>query len=76
MNKIKLSLVIPYRQRLGNIRLLFEGLVNQTIDGSQFEVLAGEMEYSGECVAACREYIDRLNITSVSLVPAIRDGGP
>ena len=65
MSGIKLSLVIPYKQRLDNIRLLFEGLVGQTMSSSQFEVIVGAMEYSGEYVDVCREYSDRLNITSV-----------
>jgi hypothetical protein len=65
MSEIKLSLVIPYKQRLDNIRLLFEGLVDQTMDRSQFEVIVGAMEYSAEYVDVCSEYIDRLNITTV-----------
>lgn len=65
MSEIKLSLAIPYKQRLDNIRILFEGLADQTMDSSQFEILVGAMEYSEEYVSACRRYIDRLNITTV-----------
>ena len=65
MSDIKLSLAIPYKQRLDNIRILFEGLTNQTMDSSEFEVIVGAMDYSEEYISLCREYIDRLNITSV-----------
>ena len=59
------SIVIPYKQRLDNIRLCFESLAEQTLDSSQFEVLVGAMEYSPEYVALCREFTGRLTIVSV-----------
>jgi glycosyltransferase involved in cell wall biosynthesis len=65
MSGTKLSLIIPYKRRLDNIRVLFEGLANQTMDSSQFEVIVGAMEYSEEYIAACSEYVDRLDIISV-----------
>jgi glycosyltransferase involved in cell wall biosynthesis len=65
MSDIKLSLAIPYKQRLDNIKILFEGLANQTMDSSQFEVIVGVMEYCEEYVSACRDFTDRLNIISV-----------
>lgn len=65
MSETKLSLIIPYKRRLDNIRVLFEGLANQTMDSSQFEVLVGAMEYSEEYIAVCREYEGRLDIVSV-----------
>ncbi|RKN44910.1 glycosyltransferase family 2 protein [Streptomyces hoynatensis] len=65
MNDVKLSLVIPYKGRLANLRTVFEALAHQTMDGSEFEVLVGAMEYSEEYVGACREFTGRLNIVSV-----------
>jgi glycosyltransferase involved in cell wall biosynthesis len=62
---VKLSLSIPYRQRLHNIKLAFEGLANQSMDKSEFEVIVSAMEYSEEYVIACRAFTDRLNIVSV-----------
>ncbi|MFI1357744.1 glycosyltransferase [Streptomyces sp. NPDC020898] len=62
---MKFSIVIPYKQRLDNIRLCFESLAEQTLDRSRFEVLVGAMEYSPEYVALCREFTDRLTIVSV-----------
>ncbi|MDT0345106.1 glycosyltransferase family 2 protein [Streptomyces litchfieldiae] len=61
----KFSIVIPYRQRLDNVRLAFASLAEQTLDADEFEVIVGAMEYSGEYIAACREFTDRLRITSV-----------
>jgi len=65
MSEIKLSLAIPYKQRLHNIEILFEGLAGQTMDSSEFEVIVGAMEYCEEYVSACRAFTDRLNIISV-----------
>jgi glycosyltransferase involved in cell wall biosynthesis len=62
---VKLSLAIPYKQRLDNLRIVFEGLANQTMDRAQFEVLVGAMEYSEEYLSACREFTDRIDIVSV-----------
>ncbi|MET9833435.1 glycosyltransferase [Streptomyces sp. NPDC006385] len=65
MSKPKFSIVIPYKQRLDNIRLCFESLAEQTLDSGEFEVLVGAMEYSPEYVALCREFTGRLTIVSV-----------
>lgn len=62
---MKLSLVIPYKQRLDNLRIMFEGLAQQTMDRSEFEVVVGAMEYSPEYVAACRQFSDRIDVVSV-----------
>jgi GT2 family glycosyltransferase len=62
---VKLSLSIPYKQRLHNIGLVFESLANQTMDRSEFEVVVSAMEYSGEYLAACRRFTRRINIVSV-----------
>ncbi|UNO39189.1 glycosyltransferase family 2 protein [Streptomyces sp. MST-110588] len=62
---LKLSIVIPYKQRLDNIRAVFTSLVDQTMDRARFEVVVGVMEYAPEYVALCREFTDRLSIVSV-----------
>jgi glycosyltransferase involved in cell wall biosynthesis len=62
---LKLTLSIPYKQRLHNLRVVFEGLVNQTMDPSEFEVLVAAMEYSHEYLDLCLEFADRINIVSV-----------
>jgi glycosyltransferase involved in cell wall biosynthesis len=61
----KVSVLIPYWQRLQNIRLAIEGLAEQTMDSAEFEVIVGAMEYSEEYVSLCREFTDRINIVSV-----------
>jgi glycosyltransferase involved in cell wall biosynthesis len=65
VSDLKFSIVIPYKQRLDNIKLVFASLADQTLPSSQFEVVVGAMEYSPEFVAACREFTDRITITSV-----------
>ncbi|WP_331751313.1 glycosyltransferase (plasmid) [Streptomyces sp. NBC_00715] len=65
MRKVKLSVVIPYKARLDNIRLCFESLAEQSMDPAAFEVLVGVMEYEPEYVTLCREFSDRLTIISV-----------
>ncbi|GAB2610269.1 hypothetical protein GCM10027168_49030 [Streptomyces capparidis] len=61
----RISVVIPYRQRLENIRLALASLAEQTMDPAEFEVVIGAMEYAPEFVEACREFTGRLRITSV-----------
>jgi glycosyltransferase involved in cell wall biosynthesis len=65
MDNVKVSLAIPYKQRLDNLRIVLEGLAHQTMDSSEFEVLIGAMEYSDEYIKLCREFTDQLNIISV-----------
>jgi glycosyltransferase involved in cell wall biosynthesis len=65
MNKIKLSISIPYKQRLANISIVFEALANQTMKSSEFEVIIGAMEYSEEYLALCQKFTNRINIISV-----------
>ena len=43
MNKFKISVCIPYKQRLENLKIVFEALVNQTMPSSEFEVIIGAM---------------------------------
>ncbi|MEJ3746449.1 glycosyltransferase family 2 protein [Actinomycetes bacterium KLBMP 9797] len=65
MTAIKLSLSIPYRNRLDNLRLVFESLAEQTMARAEFEVVVGAMEYSADYVGLCREFLDRINVVSV-----------
>ncbi|MFJ7044997.1 glycosyltransferase [Streptomyces sp. NPDC101112] len=64
MDDLKFSVVIPYKQRLDNIRLVLSALAEQTMDHRDFEVLIGAMEYSPEFVSVCQEFTDRLTIVS------------
>jgi glycosyltransferase involved in cell wall biosynthesis len=61
----KFSIVIPYRDRLDNLRISLESLADQTLATTEFEVVIGAMEYSDQYLAVCREYGDRLDIVSV-----------
>ena len=45
----KISVCIPYKQRIENIEIVFDELSNQTMDTAEFEVIVGAMEYSEEC---------------------------
>jgi len=65
MEGVKFSVVIPYRRRLDNIRVVFESLAEQTMDPSRFEVIVGAIEYSEEFVRLCQEFTDRLTIIAV-----------
>ena len=61
MNGLKFSVVIPYRRREDNIRVVFESLAEQTMDRSRFEVIVGAIEYSAEFMRICQEFTSRLN---------------
>lgn len=65
MSNPLLSIVIPYKQRLENIRAVFTSLTEQTLPSSEFEVVVGVMEYCEDYVAMCRDFTDILEITSV-----------
>ncbi len=65
MQNLKLSVAIPYKQRLDNIQIAFEALAQQTMDPSEFEVVVGAMEYCEAYLAACRAFEQRLQIVSV-----------
>lgn len=62
---MKISVIIPYKKRLENIRLVFEAMAAQTMKKSEFEVVVGVMEYCEKYIAVCRQFIDRINIRSV-----------
>lgn len=65
MNKFKVSVCIPYKQRLENLKIVFEALVDQTMPSSEFEVIIGAMEYSKEFLELCLNFSNKINITSV-----------
>jgi GT2 family glycosyltransferase len=64
-SKMKVSLIIPYKGRFDNIKLLFESLANQTMAKNEFEAVVGVMEYCGEYTALCAGFQDRIRIISV-----------
>jgi hypothetical protein len=49
---VKLSVCIPYKARLDNLRITLEALVQQTMGAADFEVIIGAMEYSAELTTA------------------------
>ncbi|TDB78471.1 glycosyltransferase [Micromonospora sp. KC723] len=61
----KISVVIPYRNRLDNLRIALAALADQTLDAGEFEVVVGVLELDDEYLALCREYADRLTLVSV-----------
>jgi glycosyltransferase involved in cell wall biosynthesis len=65
MSDLQISVIIPYKQRLESLKAVLSALADQTMDASRFEVVVGVLEYSEGYVAACREFADRLQITSV-----------
>lgn len=65
MTDPKFSIVIPYRDRIDNLRIALEALSRQTLDTSEFEVIVGVMEYSDRYLEVCRDYRDRLTLVSV-----------
>jgi glycosyltransferase involved in cell wall biosynthesis len=65
MFHFKISVIIPYKQRLHNLRLALQALANQTLPRSDFEVVIGAMEYCDDYMALCREFSSRINIVSV-----------
>jgi glycosyltransferase involved in cell wall biosynthesis len=62
---VKLSVCIPYKARLDNLKIALEALARQTMSTADFEVIIGAMEYSTELIAACAPFCDRLNLVTV-----------
>lgn len=61
----KISVIIPYRQRLENIRIVLRALAAQTMNTAEFEVIIGVMEYSADYIKACLPYTETLRIESI-----------
>ena len=62
---VRLSVCIPYKARLDNLKIALEALARQTMSAADFEVVIGAMEYSTELIAACADFCDRLNLVTV-----------
>lgn len=58
----KISVAIPYRQRIDNLRLCLQALSEQTVRGADLEVIVGAMDYDPELGELVRSFLDRLNI--------------
>ncbi|MFE2377230.1 glycosyltransferase family 2 protein [Streptomyces sp. NPDC059398] len=65
MTDMRFSIVIPYKQRLNNIRAVLTSLCEQDLEPWSFEVVIGAMEYDPAFVALCEEFTGRLRIVSV-----------
>ena len=65
MARVKLSVCIPYKARLDNLKIALEALARQTMSAADFEVIIGAMEYSTDLIAAGASFCDRLNLVTV-----------
>jgi glycosyltransferase involved in cell wall biosynthesis len=59
------SIVIPYKDRLHNARVVLSAIADQTLPASRFEVVLGVLEYDPEFARMCAEFTDRVDIVSV-----------
>ena len=62
---MKLSVCIPYKARLDNLRIALEALAQQTMHAGDFEVIIGAMEYSTELIDLRSAFCGRLNVVTV-----------
>jgi glycosyltransferase involved in cell wall biosynthesis len=65
VNSVKLSICIPYKQRLDNIQIVFESLARQTMNINDFEVIVGAMEYCEDFISLCKRYLGKINLISI-----------
>ncbi|MDP3372320.1 MAG: glycosyltransferase [Candidatus Paracaedibacteraceae bacterium] len=65
INQKKLSVSIPYKQRLENIAVVLEALAHQTMHKDDFEVIIGAMDYCENLISLCNKYINKINIITV-----------
>ncbi|MEU6145663.1 glycosyltransferase [Streptomyces sp. NPDC047081] len=63
---MKLSVCIPYKARLDNLRIALEALAHQAMGPSEFEVVIGAMEYSTGLTELCAQLEGRLDIVTVN----------
>lgn len=61
----KLSISIPYKQRIENLEVVFEALAHQTMSKDDFEIIIGAMDYCEDFISLCKRYIDKLHIIAV-----------
>ncbi|HWS32775.1 MAG TPA: glycosyltransferase family 2 protein [Actinoplanes sp.] len=66
MSDRRISVVIPYRERAANLRLALSALAEQTLPMTDFEVVLGVLDDSGEHAAICREFTGRLDVVTVT----------
>ncbi|GAA4962695.1 glycosyltransferase family 2 protein [Actinoplanes utahensis] len=66
MSEPRISVIIPYRDRVENLRLALSALAEQTLAAGAFEVVLGVLDDSGEHAEVCREFAGRLDIVTVS----------
>ncbi|MGD0699670.1 MAG: glycosyltransferase [Trebonia sp.] len=62
---VKLSVCIPYKARLDNLKIALEALARQTMSAADFEVVIGAMEYSAELTTAVSACCDQINVITV-----------
>lgn len=62
---MEVSVCVPYKNRLTNLRLAFEALARQSLGTDRLEVVLGVMEHSTELLQLCRDYADRLDVVAV-----------
>ncbi|MEU8353067.1 MULTISPECIES: glycosyltransferase family 2 protein [unclassified Streptomyces] len=65
MSELQFSVVIPYKQRLRNLRVVLASLAEQTLPADRFEVVVGALEYAHEYLSLVEEFAGRLNIVTV-----------
>jgi glycosyltransferase involved in cell wall biosynthesis len=65
MRHPRISVAIPYRKRLENLKLALDALCAQSMRRDEFEVVLGAMDYSPDLISMCAGYLDRLNIVTV-----------
>ena len=61
----KISISIPYKQRIENLEIVFEALAHQTMPKDDFEIIIGAMDYCESFISLCKRYIDKLHILTV-----------
>jgi glycosyltransferase involved in cell wall biosynthesis len=66
MSEPRISVVIPYRERAGNLRLALSALADQTLPADEVEVVLGVLDDSGEHAAVCREFAGRIDVVTVT----------
>lgn len=66
VTNVKVSVRIPDKDRLDNLRIALEALTRQTMRARHFEVIIGATGYSTELIAATSVFCDRLDIVTVS----------
>jgi len=65
MTRVRLSVCIPYKARLDNLKIALQALTYQTINAADFEVIIGAMEFCPDLVSLCSAFSERLNIVAV-----------